>query len=638
MLPPAVLPPAVLTNNHTPNTEVLAAAAAVYKAIRENRCCVPGCNLGKFHKAHIENKSDVRHTEWRNKNPVVVKALRALDQSEFDRGIIRPFTQRSPTWVAFSKILLTEAERQEKRQCTVVGSGAGVLPPSNDDTSSAPAAAAGSKSFGDDVWKQAEILAFCKKNRPWWLAWLETVGLEEFGNDPLRHSAETRRRFFEEKRASTTDGKPSSASKPSKTPNQVSTAASAIAQTSPKPAGSEQHRKRQRDQHDFSDETPSDAKILNFIKLEAREAVKPLDQMLRSLVRLPSQYEGKQLANVLQKHIKHIGSQVDSIAYRQAFSQEMLFKEIGAAAKRICRVEGVEPMALHDGDKLHAMYSKIKAKLAKRAAEAQLVAPESEGAATFADVQPHTAAARVSIKHGAAFRVGSETRGTAAGRISDGGCDSGGLANSNHQDSVQEMQPDLQVTVLRAKLEAERIACVSMDTAQRAQQDAARRGAAAVAQSHSVPSGLHEQDQMFDSESFLARFMAFRQYVEMLLKYATPKTAKTRPWKIEIHRDRLCQDMIQSFSGSSFSKVKLFQRTEVTMIDRFGIKEDGVDQGGLTAELYASFFREVLVAEVGLFEGADTYDDSSTSIGLLPKATAHPEALQAVVTPAIVQI
>eukprot|EP01052_Picozoa_sp_SAG31_P018142 SAG31_NODE_1272_length_9064_cov_5.201004_4_plen_571_part_00 len=170
-------------------------------------------------------------------------------------------------------------------------------------------------------------------------------------------------------------------------------------------------------------------------KLEAREAVKPLDQMLRSLVRLPSQYEGKQLAKVLQKHIKHIGSQVDSIAHRQAFSQEMLFKEIGAAVKRICRVEGVEPMALHDGDKLHAMYSKIKAKLAKRAAEAQLVAPESEGAATFADVQPHTAAARVSIKHGAAFRAGSETRGSAAGRIGDGGCDSGGLANSNHRDS-----------------------------------------------------------------------------------------------------------------------------------------------------------------------------------------------------------
>ena len=35
-----------------------------------------------------------------------------------------------------------------------------------------------------------------------------------------------------------------------------------------------------------------------------------------------------------------------------------------------------------------------------------------------------------------------------------------------------------------------------------------------------------------------------------------------------------------------------------------GSKEEGEDLGGLTVELYSCFFREVLLPDFGLFEGA----------------------------------
>jgi hypothetical protein len=133
----------------------------------------------------------------------------------------------------------------------------------------------------------------------------------------------------------------------------------------------------------------------------------------------------------------------------------------------------------------------------------------------------------------------------------------------------------------------------------------------------------------FNADAFLARFMAFRQHVELLLKFLPSKTARTKAWKMHIRRGSLCSDIIASFSVN-FTRTKLFQSTEVTFVDKFGQDEDGVDEGGLTAELYGGFFREVLLDVHGLFEGTSVEGTSSASIGLLPRPSAPADALAAV--------
>ena len=128
--------------------------------------------------------------------------------------------------------------------------------------------------------------------------------------------------------------------------------------------------------------------------------------------------------------------------------------------------------------------------------------------------------------------------------------------------------------------------------------------------------------------------MAFRQHIETLLEFLPSKTARSKPWRLSLRRSALCDDMILLFSlghgTAGFNKTKLFQRTEVTFFDAHGTQEEGDDQGGLTVEMYSSFFREVLLQEHRLFEGASDADDATTSIGLLPTPTAPPGALAAV--------
>ena len=58
--------------------------------------------------------------------------------------------------------------------------------------------------------------------------------------------------------------------------------------------------------------------------------------------------------------------------------------------------------------------------------------------------------------------------------------------------------------------------------------------------------------------------------------------------------------------------------------------EDGDDSGGLTVEMYSSFFREVLLRDLGLFEGIADSAGGGSSIGLLPKPNAPAAALEAV--------
>ena len=64
--------------------------------------------------------------------------------------------------------------------------------------------------------------------------------------------------------------------------------------------------------------------------------------------------------------------------------------------------------------------------------------------------------------------------------------------------------------------------------------------------------------------------------------------------------------------------------SQVTFLDEHGLAEEGEDQGGLTAEMHALFWREVLRAEHGLFEQADEGG------AYLPRADAPPERLELV--------
>ena len=144
---------------------------------------------------------------------------------------------------------------------------------------------------------------------------------------------------------------------------------------------------------------------------------------------------------------------------------------------------------------------------------------------------------------------------------------------------------------------------------------------------------------MIDEGAFMARYLAFRQYVEVLLQYVPTKAARSKPWKMTVRRadalndeamrlSPLCTDVVAYFCD--FNKSKLFQPTVVTFIDANGKEEDGVDQGGLTEELYSSFFREVLLKDAGLFEGIKEQDNyANVSIGLLPAPGASTEALVA---------
>ena len=120
-----------------------------------------------------------------------------------------------------------------------------------------------------------------------------------------------------------------------------------------------------------------------------------------------------------------------------------------------------------------------------------------------------------------------------------------------------------------------------------------------------------------------------------MLEVLPTKTAKTKPLRLSVRREELCSDVIGHFGFHegqcrAFPKQKLFSRTSVVFVDANGDEEEGNDQGGLTVEMYSSFFREVLLRDLGLFEGIADSAGGGSSIGLLPKPDAPAAALEAV--------
>ena len=251
----------------------------------------------------------------------------------------------------------------------------------------------------------------------------------------------------------------------------------------------------------------------------------------------------------------------------------------------------------------------------------------------------------------------------------------------HHEEQMQDVQAAGladEVAGLRARLEEETQARQRAESAQEemraakcARLEQSDREAAAVAWRDASGSSA----EVVDSDGFMARFLAFRQarschlhvpglllaalprrvracgrpllpglhpprracvqYVEFMLEVLPTKTAKTKPLRLSVRREELCSDVIGHFGFHegqcrAFPKQKLFSRTSVVFVDANGDEEEGNDQGGLTVEMYSSFFREVLLRDLGLFEGIADSAGGGSSIGLLPKPDAPAAALEAV--------
>ena len=144
--------------------------------------------------------------------------------------------------------------------------------------------------------------------------------------------------------------------------------------------------------------------------------------------------------------------------------------------------------------------------------------------------------------------------------------------------------------------------------------------------------GAHAQalaeEMEVDEAAFMGRFMALRQFLELARQHAGTKGGKggkgvLPTWRLKLSRAALVPDVLAEFGkrkGSSW----VFMPTQVTLLDRFGVAEEGADQGGLTAEMFSIFFREVFAPDAGLFELASDGDAAA----FLPRAEAPPERMR----------
>ena len=191
----------------------------------------------------------------------------------------------------------------------------------------------------------------------------------------------------------------------------------------------------------------------------------------------------------------------------------------------------------------------------------------------------------------------------------------------------QSVQAQARARIIVQENKQLRTKLAEAEQALRAAEDAASREAAAAIRAAKDDILAMPPAEATDA-TFMARYLAFRQHVETLLLYVPGKTALSRLWRLRIHREDLCTDVLGHFSDAA--KMRLFQPTEVTFIDAQG-EEAGFDQGGLTEALFSSFFSQVTQKQASLFEGVDDGEASiSRSIGVLPEPSVQPDQMKAI--------
>ena len=119
-----------------------------------------------------------------------------------------------------------------------------------------------------------------------------------------------------------------------------------------------------------------------------------------------------------------------------------------------------------------------------------------------------------------------------------------------------------------------------------------------------------------DSELLMVRLLALREHLERCKRIAellarNPKSPRPLGvhWDLKISRRALVPDVLAQFGqlttgvAGGTGPIQLWRNTYVTFVDPFGVDEPGIDQGGLTVELHATFWSEVFKPEHKLFEG-----------------------------------
>ena len=117
-----------------------------------------------------------------------------------------------------------------------------------------------------------------------------------------------------------------------------------------------------------------------------------------------------------------------------------------------------------------------------------------------------------------------------------------------------------------------------------------------------------------------AKLMALRQYIEEKGVHTKKEFKRAKEsWKLQLVRRRIVPNVIEAFGAPLQHHGLLWRHTIVTFVS-----EDGRDEGGLTAEMHASFWREVVRPEHGLFRQLPEGGSH------LLQADADPERLKAV--------
>lgn len=69
-----------------------------------------------------------------------------------------------------------------------------------------------------------------------------------------------------------------------------------------------------------------------------------------------------------------------------------------------------------------------------------------------------------------------------------------------------------------------------------------------------------------------------------------------KPWPFQVHREpcTLVLDVLGAFGKLNYStRPRLFSTSVVTFVDAWGVEEEGIDEGGLTAEMVRSQKSEI---------------------------------------------